>query len=81
MPMEKRAFSIPAEVSAAVDRLAAANEGGNVSAFVTKALVHEIEAETRRMALRALVAEWERENGAITDAEMDEVRRKLGWPR
>lgn len=79
MPMEKRAFSIPAEVSAAIDRMAEVNEGGNVSAFVTKALLHEIEAETRRLGLLALVADWERENGEITKEETDAIAKELGW--
>jgi hypothetical protein len=79
MPMEKRAFSIPAEVIAEVVRMADATEGGNVSAFVTKALVHEIEAEKRRWGLLAMVAEWERDNGAITKDETDAIAKELGW--
>lgn len=54
-------------------RAAAASEGVSVSAWMTEAARRAL---LIRDGLRA-VAEWERDHGAFTDAELDAARRRV----
>jgi hypothetical protein len=69
---KKIAVSFDEELAADIAEAAAGETDGNVSAWLASAA----RAELRRKALREAVAAFEAENGVITDAEVDEARRK-----
>lgn len=71
-PSPKLAITVDAEVHERVVA-AAAEEGLSVSAWMTA-------AARRALLLRdglVAVAEWERENGALTDEEIDAARHRV----
>ncbi|MGH2915032.1 MAG: hypothetical protein ACRDMX_08590 [Solirubrobacteraceae bacterium] len=77
-PSPKLAITVDPDVHQRV-REAAAEDQVSVSAWMTQAARAAL---TVRDGLSA-VAEWEAENGALTDAELSEARRRvaaqLGW--
>lgn len=72
-PSPKLAITVDADVYDQVI-LAAKAEGSSVSAWMTAAARRAL---TVRDGLAA-VAEWEAENGALTEAELDAARRRVG---
>lgn len=62
------------ELATGIREAAEREADGNVSAWLAQAAAREL----RRSALRAALAEFEAENGPITEAEMAEARRL--WP-
>ncbi|MGQ0630068.1 MAG: hypothetical protein ACT4P1_03440 [Sporichthyaceae bacterium] len=75
-PSPKLAITVDADVYDQVI-LAARAEGSSVSAWMTAAARRAL---TVRDGLAA-VAEWEAENGTLTEAELDAARRRVGSPR
>ena len=71
-PSPKLAITVDPEVHEQV-LAAAADEGVSVSAWMTDAARRTL---VIRDGLRA-VKEWEAENGALTDAELDAARRRV----
>jgi hypothetical protein len=75
-PSPKLAITVDADVHQRVLQAAAA-EGLSVSAWMTNA--------ARRALLvfdgLAAVAEWEADNGPLTEEELDEARHRVGAPR
>ncbi len=72
-PSPKLAISVDPDVHEQVVA-AAATEGVSVSAWMT-------EAARRRLVVRdglRAVAEWEAEHGALSGAELDAARRRVG---
>jgi hypothetical protein len=72
---EKRSISLPPELARAIEEAARA-EGTTFSAWLAQTAAHRLKLEAGRQAL----AEWERENGALTPEERAEGRalaRKL----
>jgi hypothetical protein len=72
---EKRSISLPPELARAIEEAARA-EGTTFSAWLAQTAAHRLKLEAGRWAL----AEWERENGALTPEERAEGRalaRKL----
>jgi metal-responsive CopG/Arc/MetJ family transcriptional regulator len=78
MPVVKRSISFDAELIEEIDRLAAEETGGNLSALVGQALEQRLE----RRRLREALDDWEREFGPIPREMLDEADRKLDelWP-
>jgi hypothetical protein len=68
---EKRSISLPAELARAVEDAARA-EGTTFSAWLAQTAAHRLKLEAGRQAL----AEWERENGPLTEAELGEGRAR-----
>lgn len=73
MPVVKRSISFDAELIEEIDRLAAEETGGNLSALVGQAL----EQRLQRRRLREALDDWEREFGPIPQEMLDEADRKL----
>lgn len=78
MPVVKRSISFDAELIEEIDRLAAEETGGNLSALVGQALEQRLESRRLREALD----DWEREFGPIPREMLDQADRKLDelWP-
>ncbi len=72
-PSPKLAISVDPDVHEQVVA-AAATEGVSVSAWMTEAARRTLVV---RDGLRA-VAEWEAEHGALSEAELDAARRRVG---
>lgn len=72
-PSPKLAITIGSDIHAQV-LAAAADDGVSVSAWMTAAARRAL---LIRDGLRA-VAEWETENGELTEAELDAARRRVG---
>ena len=70
---EKRSVSLPPELARAVEEAARA-EGTTFSAWLAQTAAHRLKLEAGRKAL----TEWERENGALTQAEGNMVK-VFGW--
>jgi predicted transcriptional regulator len=74
---EKRSVSLPPDLARAVDQAAKA-EGTTFSAWLAETAAHRLKLEAGRQA----IAEWERENGPLTEAELAEglarARSSLG---
>ena len=68
---EKRSVSLPPELARAVEEAARA-EGTTFSAWLAQTAAHRLRLEAGRQAL----AEWERENGSLTEAELAEGRAR-----
>ena len=68
---EKRSISLPPELARAVDE-AAQIEGITFSAWLAQTVAYRLTLETGRRAL----AEWEQENGPLTEAELAEGRAR-----
>ena len=68
---EKRSVSLPPELARAVEEAARA-EGTTFSAWLAQTAAHRLKLEAGRKAL----AEWERENGPLTEAELAEGRAR-----
>lgn len=68
---EKRSVSLPPELAKAVEEAARA-EGTTFSAWLAQTAAHRLKLEAGRQAL----AEWERENGPLTEAELAEGRAR-----
>jgi hypothetical protein len=62
---EKRSVSLPPDVAWAVDQAAKA-EGTTFSAWLAETAVRRLKLEAGRRA----IAEWERDNGPLTEAEL-----------
>src|ERR1700689_5034570 len=62
---EKRSISLPPELARAVDDAARA-EGTTFSAWLAQTAAHRLKLEVGRQA----IAEWELENGPLTEAEL-----------
>lgn len=74
MVAERITISLDKQLAAAL-RQAADDDNVNVSAWVAESL--EDRLKSRGMA--SVIADWEAEHGAFTEAELDEARRRLGW--
>jgi hypothetical protein len=74
---EKRSVSLPPDLAKAVEQAARA-EGTTFSAWLAETAAHRLKLEAGRQA----IAEWERENGPLTEAELAEglarARSSLG---
>jgi hypothetical protein len=68
---EKRSVSLPPELAKAVEEAARA-EGTTFSAWLAQTAAHRLKLDAGRQAL----AEWERENGPLTGAELAEGRAR-----
>ncbi len=68
---EKRSISLPPELARAVEEAARA-EGTTFSAWLAQTAAHRLKLEAGRKAL----AEWEQENGPLTEAELAEGRAR-----
>jgi hypothetical protein len=68
---EKRSVSMPPELARAVEEAARA-EGTTFSGWLAQTAAHRLKLEAGRQAL----AEWERENGPLTEAELAEGRAR-----
>jgi hypothetical protein len=75
MASEKMAVSFDPELAEGIRRAAAAETGGNVSAWLAK----HAEAGLRSRTLMEAIAEYEAVAGEITEAELEAVRGE--WPR
>ena len=62
---EKRSVSLPPDLARAVEQAAAA-QGTTFSGWLAETAAHRLKLEAGRRA----IAEWERENGALTEAEL-----------
>lgn len=71
-PSPKLAITVDPDVHAQV-LAAAAADGVSVSAWMTRAARHALKLHD---GLRA-IAEWEQENGAFTDEELAQARRRI----
>jgi GTP cyclohydrolase FolE2 len=69
---DKRSISLPPALAAAID-LEAARQGTTMSAWIAKAAAHQLRLEAGRQG----IAEWERENGPFTEAELAEARKTM----
>lgn len=74
MVAERITISLDGDLAEAL-RQAAAEDNVNVSAWVAGSLQDRL----RSRGLAAVIADWEAEHGAFTEAELDEARRRLGW--
>jgi predicted transcriptional regulator len=68
---EKRSVSLPPDLAKAVERAARA-EGTTFSAWLAEAAAHRLKLEQGRQA----IAEWEQENGPLTEAELANGRAR-----
>ena len=68
---EKRSVSLPPELARAVEEAARA-EGTTFSGWLAQTAAHRLKLEAGQRAL----AEWERENGPLTEAELAEGRAR-----
>ena len=68
---EKRSISLPPDLARAVDE-AAQGEGITFSAWLAQTAAYRLSLEAGRQAL----AEWEQENGPLTEAELAEGRAR-----
>jgi hypothetical protein len=62
---EKRSVSLPPDLARAVEQAAAA-QGTTFSGWLAETAAHRLKLEAGRQA----IAEWERQNGALTEAEL-----------
>lgn len=74
MGIERLTVSLPDDLASAI-RAAADADREAVSTWVADAARRRLAAE----GLREVIAAWEREHGTITEAELAEARRRLGW--
>jgi hypothetical protein len=68
---EKRSISLPPDLARAVEEAARA-EGTTFSAWLAQTAARRLKLEAGQRAL----AEWERENGPLTEAELAEGRAR-----
>jgi predicted transcriptional regulator len=68
---EKRSVSLPPDLARAVERAAQA-AGTTFSAWLAETAAHRLKLEAGRQA----IAEWEQENGPLTEAELAEGRSR-----
>ncbi len=68
---EKRSISLPPDLARAVEEAARA-EGTTFSAWLAQTAAHRLKLEAGRRAL----AEWELDNGSLTEAELAEGRAR-----
>lgn len=73
MPVERLTVSLDAELAEAV-RTAAVADSMNVSAWLADAASRQL----ARRGLSDVVAEWEADHGAFTEAELAAARKRLG---
>ena len=77
---EKRSVSFPPDLVKEIDQ-AAADSGKSFSGWIAESAAHRLRIEAGRKA----VAEWERDNGPLTETELAEglarVRKLLGRSR
>jgi predicted transcriptional regulator len=62
---EKRSVSLPPDLARAVEQAAEA-QGTTFSGWLAETAAHRLKLEAGRQA----IAEWERENGPLTEAEL-----------
>jgi len=76
---EKRSVSLPPDLARAIEQAARA-DGTTFSAWLAQTAAHRLKLEAGRQA----IAEWERENGPLTEAELADglarARASLGRP-
>ena len=82
--VDKMNVSFEAGLGAEI-REAAKREGRSLSAWLAAAAADRLRADPgaparRAEALKALFADWERENGAFTAEELQQARADLGLP-
>jgi hypothetical protein len=68
---EKRSVSLPPDLARAVEQAARA-EGTTFSGWLAETAAHRLKLEAGRQA----IAEWEQENGPLTEAELAEGRER-----
>ena len=68
---EKRSISLPPDLARAVEEAARA-EGTTFSAWLAQTAAHRLKLEAGRRAL----AEWELDNGPLTESELAEGRAR-----
>jgi predicted transcriptional regulator len=68
---EKRSISLPPDLARAVEEAARA-EGTTFSFWLAQTAAHRLKLEAGRQAL----AEWEQENGPLTESELAEGRAR-----
>ena len=76
MSVEKMSISMDGPLGAAV-RAAAREAGQPVSTWVAEAA----QAKLRSVALRHFLDDWQAENGAFTEAELEAAARELGFSK
>lgn len=76
MPARKIAISLEEGLAAEVERAAADETDGNVSAWIAQAARERLAATARRRAMDEAIAAFEAEHGVITQDELD----KVPWP-
>ncbi len=64
---EKRSVSLPPDLAAAIEQ-AAREDGSTFSAWLAQVAAHHLKLQAGRQG----IAEWEREHGALTEAELAE---------
>lgn len=76
MPTKHRlSASVDADLVAAGNAAVAAGSADSLSAWVNGALRRQTERDQRLLALGDFIAAYEAENGAITEAEIEDVSR------
>lgn len=78
MAVDRVTISLPATVAAAVRRAAEVEET-TVSSWITAAIEGRLVHRANNEGLKQLIAEYESEHGAFTEAELAEARKRLGW--
>ena len=73
--VDRLSVTMPLDVGSGV-REAAARGGVSVSNWLTSAAADRL----RNDALDAALTEWEAEDGALTQGELDEAAQRLGLP-
>ena len=74
MSVEKMSISLDGPLGAAI-RAAAREAGQPVSTWLAEAA----QAKLRSVALRQFLDEWQAENGAFTEEEIESAARELGY--
>jgi hypothetical protein len=69
---QKRSISLPPAIAAAID-LEAARQGTTMSAWLARAAAHQLRLEAGRRG----IAEWEQENGALTEIELADAQKTV----
>ena len=70
-------MSIDADLIEGIARAVAGGRAKNASAWVSEAIRAKVEHEARLAALDAFFVEYEREHGAISDAEAEHALQRL----
>lgn len=79
MAAQRLAISMPEDVAGEVARAAEATDGGNVSAWLTRAAMNELEHQRRRAAMREALEWYEGASGKISDDEI--AKAEAQWSK